>query len=117
MAKNVGKTINLFVVKCEQLTSVDGNSTQVIGALTHSQRLNATIVDRLNAFRIKINNLLATSNCPIECLKLIEQSMSCIENLMINTINPIINSVMDAIEAILLTMHSENYSEYRLAIL
>ena len=112
VAKNITKTINVFVVKCEQLISVDGNSTQVIGALTQSQRLNATIVDRLHVFQLKLKSFLISLNGPSDCLKLVEQSLSCIENLIINIMNPIINSVMDAIEAILLTMHSENYNEY-----
>lgn len=112
VAKNISKTINVFVVKCEQLSSVDSNSTQVIGALTQSQRLNATIVDRLQVFQTKIKSLLISLNCPSDCLKIVEQSMDCIENLMINTMNPIMSSIMDAIEAILLTMHSENYNEY-----
>ncbi|CAG2100633.1 unnamed protein product, partial [Medioppia subpectinata] len=111
VAKNVTKTINLFVQKCEQLNSTDGHSTQVIGPFTPSQRLNAAIVDRLQMFRMKINKLLVTSNCPIDCLKLVEQSLFPIENLMFNTLNPFFESITDAIEAILLTMHSENYSD------
>ncbi|XP_054168864.1 conserved oligomeric Golgi complex subunit 5-like [Oppia nitens] len=111
VAKNVSKTINLFVLKSEQLSSTDGNSTQVIGSFTASQRLNSTIVDRLQMFRLKITNLLATTNCPPDYLKLIEQSLTSIDNLMYNTLNPMFDSISDAIEAILLTMHSENYSD------
>jgi hypothetical protein len=112
VAKNVSKTINLFVVKCEQLTSVDGDSTQVIGPLTNSQLLNATIVHRLESFRIQMNNLLASSACSVEGIKIVEESLTSIETLMTNTITPIMSSVIDSIEAIMLTMHSENYNRF-----
>ncbi len=59
-----------------------------------------------------MNNLLASSACSVEGIKIVEESLTSVETLMTNTINPIMSSVIDSIEAIMLTMHSENYNRF-----
>ncbi|CAL8089379.1 unnamed protein product [Orchesella dallaii] len=94
MARNVSKTVNLICVKAEQLVATDGNSTQVIGPATDSQRSNAQLVNMLDYFKSQLKEAEAVNN---------------VEVLMQNTINPLVIAVGEAIEAIIQTMQNENF--------
>uniref|UniRef100_T1JT49 Conserved oligomeric Golgi complex subunit 5 n=1 Tax=Tetranychus urticae TaxID=32264 RepID=T1JT49_TETUR len=92
VAKNIGKSVQMFLVKCEKLICVEGDATQVIGPATKSQQCNATIVHRLELFKQQMEHLLSNYS------------------LIINTIDPLMNSAQDSIEAIILTIHNEDFS-------
>lgn len=110
MVKNVSKAIQLLVVKFEQLVRVDGDATQVIGPRTASQDLNCNIVKRLVEFRAKMNLFLESDSYAPGDLVQIKESLHRIDPLIQNTVEPLMASVRDAVEAIILTLHNENFS-------
>uniref|UniRef100_F6S4H9 Conserved oligomeric Golgi complex subunit 5 n=1 Tax=Callithrix jacchus TaxID=9483 RepID=F6S4H9_CALJA len=90
VSKNVAKTIQLYSVKSEQLLSTQGDASQVIGPLTEGQRRNVAVVNSL--------------------YKLHQSVTKAIHALMENAVQPLLTSVEDAIEAIIITMHQEDFS-------
>ncbi|CAO2586083.1 Conserved oligomeric Golgi complex subunit 5, partial [Lemmus lemmus] len=90
VSKNVAKTIQLYGVKSEQLLSTQGDASQVIGPLTEGQKRNVGVVNSL--------------------FKLHQAVMKTVHALMGNAIQPLLTSVADAVEAIIITMHQEDFS-------
>ncbi|KAM9650846.1 conserved oligomeric Golgi complex subunit 5 isoform 2-T3 [Trichechus inunguis] len=90
VSKNVAKTVQLYGVKSEQLFSTQGDASQVIGPLTEGQRRNVAVVNSL--------------------YKLHQSVTKTIHALMGNALQPLLTSVGDAIEAIIITMHLEDFS-------
>ncbi|KAF0029524.1 hypothetical protein F2P81_018629 [Scophthalmus maximus] len=86
VAKNAAKTVQLFCVKSEQL----GEASQVIGPLTEGQRRNVAVVNSL--YRL-------------------QQAVSKgVQALMGSAVQPLLQSVSDSIEAIIITLHQEDFS-------
>ncbi|XP_064606457.1 conserved oligomeric Golgi complex subunit 5-like [Liolophura sinensis] len=111
VAKNVGKTIQLFCVKSEQLISTDGEASQVIGPTSPGQQLNAAVVNTLYQLHTAIVSTISNSNHLPEAAKShIDNALKDVVALMSNTVNPLFSSIADALEAILLTMHQEDFS-------
>ncbi|KAM6152340.1 conserved oligomeric Golgi complex subunit 5 isoform 1-T1 [Erethizon dorsatum] len=90
VSKNVAKTIQLYGVKSEQLLSTQGDASQVIGPLTEGQKRNVAVVNSL--------------------YKLHQSVTKAIHALMGSAVQPLLTSVGDAIEAIIITMHQEDFS-------
>uniref|UniRef100_A0A8C1IE94 Component of oligomeric golgi complex 5 n=1 Tax=Cyprinus carpio TaxID=7962 RepID=A0A8C1IE94_CYPCA len=97
VAKNAAKTVQLFCVKSEQLLCTQGDASQVIGPLTEGQRRNIAVVNSL--FRLQ------QSVAKVRTPALIQDT-----NLMSSAVQPLLNSVTDSVEAILITMHQEDFS-------
>lgn len=110
VAKNVSKAVQLLVVKFEQLHRVDGDSTQVIGPLTASQTVNALIAHRLYFFKKCLLETLTDGSHGELDHSAIKESLNGTDVLLKNTIEPLLASVQDAIEAIILTIQGENFS-------
>ncbi|XP_015788131.1 conserved oligomeric Golgi complex subunit 5 [Tetranychus urticae] len=110
VAKNIGKSVQMFLVKCEKLICVEGDATQVIGPATKSQQCNATIVHRLELFKQQMEHLLSNCESNEESLNIIRGYLNNLDSLIINTIDPLMNSAQDSIEAIILTIHNEDFS-------
>jgi len=112
VSKNVAKTIQLFAVKCEQLLSTDGEASQVIGVVTAGQRRNTAVVNSLYQLHQHITKVLSnlTVSYPQNAVEAIQIAMEDIVVLMGNAIAPLISSINDSLEAIILTMHSEDFS-------
>uniref|UniRef100_A0A674AY20 Conserved oligomeric Golgi complex subunit 5 n=1 Tax=Salmo trutta TaxID=8032 RepID=A0A674AY20_SALTR len=97
VAKNAAKTVQLFCVKSEQLLSTQGDASQVIGPLTEGQRRNMAVVNslyRLHQAVAKVRQTLVSSHTA----------------LMASAVQPLLLSVSDSIEAIIITMHQEDFS-------
>uniref|UniRef100_A0A8C1IEG8 Conserved oligomeric Golgi complex subunit 5 n=1 Tax=Cyprinus carpio TaxID=7962 RepID=A0A8C1IEG8_CYPCA len=108
VAKNAAKTVQLFCVKSEQLLCTQGDASQVIGPLTEGQRRNIAVVNslfRLQQSVAKVISGLATF--PPAAEQVLTASL---ENLMSSAVQPLLNSVTDSVEAILITMHQEDFS-------
>uniref|UniRef100_A0A9J8A893 Conserved oligomeric Golgi complex subunit 5 n=1 Tax=Cyprinus carpio carpio TaxID=630221 RepID=A0A9J8A893_CYPCA len=90
VAKNAAKTVQLFCVKSEQLLCTQGDASQVIGPLTEGQRRNIAVVNSL----FRLQQAVAKS----------------VQALMGSAVQPLLNSVTDSVEAILITMHQEDFS-------
>ncbi|XP_071960171.1 conserved oligomeric Golgi complex subunit 5-like [Antedon mediterranea] len=110
VAKNVAKTIQLFAAKSEQLLSTDGEASQVIAPPSVGQQRNIAVVNSLYSFHQLICRLVdGLVNCPEQAVAAIQSALLDIVSLMGNAIKPLLDSVLDSIEAIILTMHSEDF--------
>uniref|UniRef100_A0AAR2M3E6 Conserved oligomeric Golgi complex subunit 5 n=1 Tax=Pygocentrus nattereri TaxID=42514 RepID=A0AAR2M3E6_PYGNA len=90
VAKNVAKTVQLFCVKSEQLLCTQGDASQVIGPLTEGQRRNVAVVNSLYQLQQAVSKS--------------------VQALMGSAVQPLLMSVTDSVEAILVTMHQEDFS-------
>uniref|UniRef100_A0AAQ4PPP7 Conserved oligomeric Golgi complex subunit 5 n=1 Tax=Gasterosteus aculeatus aculeatus TaxID=481459 RepID=A0AAQ4PPP7_GASAC len=90
VSKNAAKTIQLFCVKSEQLLCTQGEASQVIGPLTEGQRRNITVVNSLYRLQQAITKA--------------------VQVLMSSAVQPLLQSVSDSIEAIIITLHQEDFS-------
>ncbi|XP_064633908.1 conserved oligomeric Golgi complex subunit 5-like [Lineus longissimus] len=111
VAKNVAKTVQLYAVKCEQLLSTDGEGSQVIGPPTPGQTRNAAVVNTLYQFHQVVTKVITgLTHFPPSAIDAIKRALESVVVLMGNAINPLLSSIADALEAIILTMHSEDFS-------
>lgn len=112
VAKNVVQTVHHLSARCEQLVAMDSaDATQVIGPPTAAQQCNGAIVHLLHQFSTELNNYLNSSNLPPEAASAVRASLQYVEGVITNAIQPLLDSVADAIEAIVLTMHDEDFSQ------
>ncbi|KAG8236863.1 hypothetical protein J437_LFUL017228 [Ladona fulva] len=128
VAKNVKNALKLFCVKCEQTAAHGTSATQVIEAFTPSQNLNATLVNLLCYLEGEVSRAIAnmggppipasngvsssssSSALPEEAYALISDALADVKSLAANILQPLLDSVSEAIEAILCTMHNEDFS-------
>ncbi|KAF6085592.1 component of oligomeric golgi complex 5 [Phyllostomus discolor] len=111
ISKNVAKTIQLYGVKSEQLLSTQGDASQVIGPLTEGQRRNVAVVNSLFRLHQSVTKVVSTqSSFPAAAEQTIISALKTIHVLMGNAVQPLLTSVADAIEAIIITMHQEDFS-------
>jgi conserved oligomeric Golgi complex subunit 5 len=131
VAKNVAKTLQLMAVKAEQLIASDGDASQVIGKThlnrwtwrialirftlegppTRAQKTNAGVVNWLHHFDRSLRRcLLCLTDLPSDCHTTIVNSLQCVHQLQTNAVQPLLSSISDAVEAILLTMHDEDFT-------
>uniref|UniRef100_A0A8B9J4P9 Component of oligomeric golgi complex 5 n=1 Tax=Astyanax mexicanus TaxID=7994 RepID=A0A8B9J4P9_ASTMX len=103
VAKNVAKTVQLFCVKSEQLLCTQGDASQVIGPLTEGQRRNVAVVNSLYQLQQAVSKVISALSIPVDA----EQSLTA---LMDSAVQPLLMSVTDSVEAILITMHQEDFS-------
>ncbi|EEC04514.1 conserved hypothetical protein [Ixodes scapularis] len=91
VAKNVAQAVHQLAARCEQLTAVDGaEALQVIGPATAEQQCNAALLHLLHRFQ---GELSAT-----------------VETVIQGTVQPLLSAVAQSVEAIILTMHEEDFS-------
>uniref|UniRef100_H2MCI1 Conserved oligomeric Golgi complex subunit 5 n=1 Tax=Oryzias latipes TaxID=8090 RepID=H2MCI1_ORYLA len=103
VAKNAAKTVQLFCVKSEQLLCTQGDASQVIGPLTEGQRRNVGVVNSL--YRLQQGVLKVTKHSST-----ISSNISAVHSLMGSALAPLLQSVSDSIEAIIFTLHQEDFS-------
>ncbi|KAB7505591.1 Conserved oligomeric Golgi complex subunit 5 [Armadillidium nasatum] len=112
IGRNVVKTLQLFCQKCEQLVVADGEASQVIGPSTPGQILNVNIVNQLiyvyNQIERTANSTLA--HLPRSVLQSMLKTLPSVEALISSTTQPLFSSLRDSVEAIILTMHKEDFS-------
>ncbi|XP_042191075.1 conserved oligomeric Golgi complex subunit 5 [Callorhinchus milii] len=111
VARNVAKTVQLFGVKSEQLLSTQGEASQVIGPLTDGQRRNVAVVNSLHRLSQSVLKVLCgLSSFPVTAEQTIRATLETIQDLMGNAVQPLLKSVEDSIEAIIITMHLEDFA-------
>lgn len=110
VARNVSKTVNLYVNKSEQLLCTDGDASQVIAPPTAGQAKNAAVVNSLYQFHRAISRVTqALGMYPENATIVIEVALQNVVAMMSNAILPLLASIADSIEAIILTMHNEDF--------
>ncbi|XP_030636205.1 conserved oligomeric Golgi complex subunit 5 [Chanos chanos] len=111
VARNASKTVQLFCVKSEQLLCTQGDASQVIGPLTDGQRRNVAVVNSLYRLQQGVAKVISgLGSIPAAAEHSLTASLEEVQSLMGNAVQPLLNSVTDSIEAILITMHQENFS-------
>ncbi|XP_008399444.1 conserved oligomeric Golgi complex subunit 5 isoform X3 [Poecilia reticulata] len=111
VAKNAAKTIQLFCVKSEQLLCTQGDASQVIGPLTEGQRRNVTVVNTLYRLQQAVAKIIsALGACPPAAVDALLSSLEGVQALMSSAVQPLLQSVSDSIEAIIITLHQEDFS-------
>ncbi len=111
VCRNVAKTVRLTCVKCEQILVTDGEASQVIGYPTEGQRRNVAIVNCLTRFRAGVEKIVAESAAAVgaEGAACIAEALGDVDKQVRNGIDPLLNSIEDAVESIVLTMHKEDF--------
>uniref|UniRef100_A0A7N6ABU9 Conserved oligomeric Golgi complex subunit 5 helical domain-containing protein n=1 Tax=Anabas testudineus TaxID=64144 RepID=A0A7N6ABU9_ANATE len=108
VAKNAAKTVQLFCVKSEQLLCTQGDASQVIGPLTEGQRRNIAVVNSLYRLQQAVAKIISgLEGSPPAAAEALSSSL---EALMSSAVQPLLQSVGDSIEAILITLHQEDFS-------
>ncbi|KAG8439924.1 hypothetical protein GDO86_005914 [Hymenochirus boettgeri] len=111
VSKNIAKTIQLYGVKSEQLLSTQGDASQVIGPLTEGQRRNVAVVNSLHRLHQSVLKVISgQGSLPVAAEQTISSALKIIFSLMGNAVQPLLNSVSDSVEAIIITMHQEDFS-------
>lgn len=109
VARNVGKAIRLFCLKCEQGLLVGGEASQVIDSPTSVQQTNVSLANLLYYLSSQINRVITnlSSGLPAEGTAVITAALKEIDALTKNILSPLLASINDAIESIILTMHDD----------
>jgi hypothetical protein len=110
VTRNICKAVSLFCVKCEGC--VDSEASQVIGQPTTAQLQNVGIVNMLAVFGDGLANLCndqmnTLGQHRVNTLIVAGQE---VERQMVGATEPLLSSVGDSVEAILLTVHKEDFS-------
>ncbi|XP_077450408.1 conserved oligomeric Golgi complex subunit 5 [Stigmatopora argus] len=111
VAKNAAKTVQLFCVKSEQLLCTQSDASQVIAPITEGQRRNTAVVNSLYRLQQAVARIISGFGshlvAPAEALS---SSLEEVHSLMSNAVHPLLQSVSDSIEAIIITLHQEDFS-------
>ncbi|XP_069674732.1 conserved oligomeric Golgi complex subunit 5 [Periplaneta americana] len=112
VARNISKTVRLFCLKCEQMIVTDGEATQVIDSSTPGQMLNVSIANLLHYLNGQVGRVMSNMKTSLssDAANIVQESLSYTDRLIENILTPLLASISDAIEAIILTMHNEDYS-------
>lgn len=115
VSRNVGKAIRLFCLKCEQNLVTGGEASQVIDTATTGQQTNVNLANLLYYLSVQMNRVIAnlSSNLSSEGAIIIATALEETTNLSKNILSPLLSSINDAIESIIVTMHDDpEFREY-----
>ncbi|KAL0128369.1 hypothetical protein PUN28_003572 [Cardiocondyla obscurior] len=109
VSRNVGKAIRLFCLKCEQSVVTGGEASQVIDSPTAGQQTNVTLANLLHYLSSQTNRVIANlaGGLPSEGSVVITTALKETDELTKNLLAPLLISISDAIESIILTMHDD----------
>ncbi|KAI4498081.1 hypothetical protein M0802_006905 [Mischocyttarus mexicanus] len=109
VARNVSKSIRLFCLKCEQGLISGGEASQVIDSPTAGQQTNVTLANLLHYLSSQVNRVIAnlSSGLPVEGSTIISSAIKESDVLTKSILSPLLASISDAIESIILTIHDD----------
>lgn len=111
VAKNVvAKAIKLFCQKAEEMIVTTPEASQVIESPNLSQELNISIANSVFYFSEQVKNVLNNLNVKKSIASCITTALQNGNKLTQEILNPLLASVIVAIDSILLTMHNEDYN-------
>jgi len=110
VTRNISKAVSLLLVKCEGC--IDSEDSQVIGQPSHTQTQNINIVNIMSSFSDQLSHLCSEqqSSLGVERIQVLTESLKSVTEMMNTAVLPLLSSINDSIEAILLTMHREDFS-------
>ena len=91
---------------------MDSEASQVIGSPTPAQLQNVVVVNRLSEARLGLEQMAAQQAAAIgqERVEVLLAAAREVDAQMVAACEPLLASVSDSVEAILLTMHKEDFS-------
>ncbi|CAG9825143.1 unnamed protein product [Phaedon cochleariae] len=110
ISKNVAKCIKMYAVKTEQQLETGPDAAQVIaGTANTGQQKNLNLSNDLFYLKTQIQRMLSNmkESLPESCVKIIEESIQSLDNLVGAILQPLIASVNSVIDTIIITMHLE----------
>ncbi|BES89234.1 C5HC2 zinc finger [Nesidiocoris tenuis] len=118
VARNIAKAVSLFCQKGEQMLVNTPDATQVIEAPNASQEQNVHVSNIVYYFCEQVKNVINNLGLSRNVAAVILNSVDSGESLSQQILNPLLASILVAMESILLTMHNEDYnlSEYSGAV-
>lgn len=113
VSRNVGKAVRLFCLKCEQSIVTGGEASQVIDSPTTGQHTNITLANLLHYLANQTNRVIANlaGGLSSEGSAIITTALKETDTLTKSILAPLLTSICDAIESIILTMHDD--AEFR----
>ncbi|XP_065202338.1 conserved oligomeric Golgi complex subunit 5 isoform X2 [Planococcus citri] len=111
VVRNVGKAIQLFSDNSDLLIVKEGNASQVIDLPNAAQQLNINIANTLYHLKQQLQKIISNklSDKPESSRNELNKEFDHVDELIVNIIDPLKNSICEAIESIILTMHQENF--------
>jgi len=110
VAKNIGKSVQMYVNQCEQRLETQDDSRQVIAPPTVAQIKNISIINSLCDLQKGLNAVSEQHQLPTKVKSLLQQSVERVLQLKFAITRPIIQSASDSVQAILMTMHDDDFS-------
>ncbi|XP_075214517.1 conserved oligomeric Golgi complex subunit 5 four way stop isoform X2 [Lycorma delicatula] len=112
VARNIGKAVRLFCLKGEQMLVVSGEASQVIEPPTAGQILNVNIGNIAYYLTTQVRRVSTnmSANLPKPAVTELNKALGNADHLTKLIINPLIGSINDAIESIILTIHQEDFN-------
>jgi len=111
VAKSIGKAVQMYVNQCEQRLETQEDSRQVIASPTNAQIKNVNILNSLCDLQNGLNTILEQQQLPSKVKSLLQQSIERVLQLKLAIARPIIQSASECAEAILMTMHDDDFSD------
>ncbi|NXF18717.1 COG5 protein, partial [Rhodinocichla rosea] len=115
--KCILEILNMYFVitysfrKEASLLSTQGDASQVIGPLTEGQRRNVAVVNSLYKLHQAVLKVITSqSSFPAAAEQTVTTALKAVHDLMGSAVQPLLNSVGDSVEAIIITMHQEDFS-------
>ncbi|KAL1482905.1 hypothetical protein MTO96_033491 [Rhipicephalus appendiculatus] len=105
VAKNVAQAVHQLAARCEQLAALEGSDAlQVNGPATTAQQCNASLLHLLHLFQTQMDTLLSGN-----AVESPEAASISVETVIQSIVQPLLYAVSQSVEAIILTMHEEDF--------
>lgn len=111
-AKNIVKCVNMFAVKTEQKLSTGSDAAQVIGGAPNvGQQQNMQLANALYYLSAQIQRSVTNlrSSLNESSVKVINDSVDDLDNLTQGILQPLVASINQTVETIVVTMHEEDW--------
>ncbi|KAJ1343648.1 hypothetical protein BSLG_001796 [Batrachochytrium salamandrivorans] len=112
-SKNIQKSLNMYTVKCENLSPTDASAYQIGVAISSSQQLNVDILNCLSHLGDSVCGFLDEYDETAADLPL-SDAITNITKLMKSIVEPLMMSFSSDLEVIISKMHKEDYSPRQL---
>lgn len=111
VARNIGKAVRLFCLKCEQSIAYGDPATQLIENLTTDQQLNVSLANTVYSLSINLQRVLDnTPSLDADASSEITKSFGNADNVARMILTPLCGAVKSAVDTILISMHQEDYA-------
>lgn len=111
VAKNVAQAVHQLAARCEQLAALEGSDAlQVNGPATAAQQCNASLLHLLHLFQTQMDALLSGNAVESpEAASIVKGALKSVETVIQSIVQPLLSAVSQSVEAIILTMHEEDF--------